>query len=206
MRERDRDQADGLRELFRPRPPRRPICFVAVEPALVHAGMLSLAAGLEAFGRSACIDRPTRADAGDELHLFPGPQGLAARELPAGGIDLIVQGNAGPRGLTGVYGQIKAVHAVCKVVRLGVIVAGSAEPEIARRCRDNLERALEHFLDTRLAHWGCLGVGEALQRAAIARTSVQQLDPGGNESREFARLAGALAGVCPEPGLLRVQH
>src|SRR5690606_6298365 len=103
------DQASGLRKLFGAAPWRRPVCFVAPDPALARVGMLSLADGLEGYGVAAYIDGGPMPRPAGGLHLFDDPRRLAEPARAAGGIDLVVQGVAGPAGITELYRQIKQI-------------------------------------------------------------------------------------------------
>lgn len=188
------DQASGLRQLFGATPWRRPVCFVATDPALARVGMLSLADGLEGFGIAAHVDGSPGSQAANGLRLFDDPRRLAEPARIAGGMDLVVQGVAGPAGLTDLYRDIKQLAGTHRVERLGVLFMGVVEPGMAERCRANLAGALDRFLGARVDVWGTLGAGRAFRRAAAAGTSVQSLDRDGDESREFDRLAAHLAG------------
>lgn len=204
MPDRRIDQASGLRRLFGAAPWRRPVCFVAPEPALARVGMLSLADGLEAFGIAAQVDGRPAMPAACTLRLFDDPRRLPEPALAEGGIDLVVQGVAGPAGITELYRQIKQLACAHRVERLGVVFVGPVEPGVGERCRANLADALDRFIGARVDIWGSLGAGRAFRRAAAAGTSVQSLDRDGAESREFDRLAGHLAGgLGPQSGPAR---
>jgi len=205
MPERRIDQASGLRRLFGAAPWRRPVCFVAPDPALARVGMLSLADGFEAHGIAAHVDGRSGASEPPALRLFDDPLRLADPARAADGIDLVVQGMAGPAGITDLYGRIKQLAAAHRVERLGVVLVGPVERAIAERCRANLVDALDRFIGVRVGMWGSLGTGRAFRRAALAGTSVQSLDRDSEESREFERLAGRLYGDAgPRSG--RVTH
>jgi len=201
MPERGIDQASGLRQLFGAAPWRRPVCFVAPDPALARVGVLSLADGLEAYGVSAEVDgRPGSAQP-RALRLFDDPRRLAGPAHLAGGIDLLVQGVAGPAGITELYRHVKQIAGTYRVERLGIVLLGPVDAGTGERCRANLAGALDRFLGARVDIWGSLGAGRAFRRAATMGTSVQSLDREGDESREFDRLAGHLAGgLAPQAG------
>lgn len=194
MPERRIDQASGLRQLFGAGPWRRPVCFVAPDPALARVGVLSLAEGLLGYGIAAQLDGRPGAPAPGALRLVDDPRRLGDPVQVAGGIDLVVQGAAGPAGLTELYRHIKQLVSGYRVERLGVVLVGPVDPGLGERCRANLADALDRFTGARVEIWGSLGAGRAFRRAAVAGTSVQSLDRDGNESREFERLAGHLAG------------
>lgn len=187
------DQASGLRRLFAATPWRRPVCFVAPEPALARVGMLSLADGLCALGIDVHVDGRPGASEG-ALRLFDDPRRIADSSRIAGGIDLVVQGAAGPAGLTEIYRQIKQLACAHPVERLAVVLVGAVEAGLAERCRMNLVDTLDRFIGARVDIWGSLGAGRMFRRAAMAGASVQSLDRDGEEGREFDRLAGRLAG------------
>ena len=195
------DQASGLRQLFGAASWRRPVCFVAPDPALARVGVLSLADGLAGYGIAASVDGRPGAQASGALRLVDDPRRLDDRTQSANGIDLVVQGIAGPAGITHLYRHIKELVGSYRVERLGVVLVGPVEPGIGERCRANLADALDRFTGARVEIWGSLGAGRAFRRAAAAGTSVQALDRDGVESREFDRLAGHLAGgVGPQAG------
>ena len=201
MLERGIDQASGLRKLFGAAPSRRPVCFMAPDAARSRVGVLSLAEGLEGYGISAQVDGRPGAHARGALRLVDDPRRLGDPAQLACGIDLVVQGVAGPTGITDLYRHIKRLVGSYRVERLGVVLVGPVDPGLGERCRANLADALDRFMGARVEIWGSLGAGRAFQRAAAAGTSVQSLDRDGDESREFDRLAGHLAGsVGPQAG------
>lgn len=199
------DQASGLRRLFGVAPRHRPVCFVAPEPALARVGMLSLADGLRAHGIDAHVDGDRCAARSGVLRLFDDPRQLGDSSRIADGIDLVVQGVAGPAGLTELYRRIKQLAASHRVERLGVVLVGTVEGGLADRCRSNLADTLDRFIGARVDIWGSLGTGCTFRRAAMAGTSVQALERDGEEGREFDRLAGRLAGGF-EPRAERLTH
>lgn len=195
------DQASGLRQLFGAAPWRRPVCFVAPDPAMARVGVLSLAEGLAGYGIAARVDGRPGAHASGALRLVDDPRRLGDPAQAAGGIDLVVQGVAGPAGITDLYRHIKELVSGYRVERLGVLLVGPVEAGVGERCRANLADALDRFTGARVEIWGSLGAGRAFRRAAAAGTSVQSLDRDGDESREFDRLAGHLAGGAgPQAG------
>src|SRR5690606_21432757 len=175
-------------------PRRRPVCFVAPEPGLARAAMLSLADGLESFGVAAAVDGRDAAPDGPALRLFDDPRRLAGPARLAGGIDLVAQGTADPAGIMELYRGIKLLASSHRIDRLAIVLAGPVEGRTAERCRANLAGALERFLDARVDAWETLGAGRLLRRAAQVGASVQALDRDGEESRAFDRLAGCFAG------------
>jgi hypothetical protein len=187
------DQASGLRRLFGAAPWRRPVCFLAPEPGLARAGVLSLADGLEGYGIAATVDGRDGAHDVRALRLFDDPDRLAG-SAGASGVDLVAQGTVDPAGITELYGRIKRTASHHRIDRLAIVLVGPLETPIAERCRANLASALERFLGVRVEAWASLGAGRVLRRAARAGASVQALDREGEESREFDRLAGHLAG------------
>lgn len=194
MREARVDQASGLRQLFGAMSWRRPVCFLAPDPALAKAGVLSLADGLASYGIAATVDGRDGTHDAPGLRLFDDPRRLDAAARLAGGIDLVMQGSADPDGITDLYRDVKRLAGAHRIDRLAIMLTGSVETRTGERCRVNLASALERFLGARVDAWAALGAGRVLRRAAQVGASVQSLDREGDESREFDRLAGHLAG------------
>ncbi len=121
------DQASGLRQLFGAAPWRRPVCFVAPEPALARVGVLSLADGLASYGIAAEVAGRSGAQESGALRLFDDPRQLAGPAHLAGGIDLLVQGVAGPAGITELYRHVKQLAATYRVERLGIVLMGPVD-------------------------------------------------------------------------------
>lgn len=192
MGECELDQASGLRRLFGAAlamPVPRPLCFVAREPALARAGMLSMVDALTAADAVACVDWADGTALSPAWRLSDDPERVAGTARAADGLDLVVQGRAGPTGITDLYGHLKQLVAKYPVARLGVLLVGQVDPGIGARCRSNLAQVLDRMTGTRIEFWSALGSAALLHQAAAAGTSVQALDPAGSESREFGRLA-----------------
>ena len=188
------DQASGLRKLFGTVPWSRPVCFLAAERSLARAGLLSLADGLESYGIAATVDGRDGAPVAPGLRLFDDPRRLEEPARLAGGIDLVVHGSADPAGITDLYRSIKQLAGSHRIDRLAIMLTEPVGTRNGERCRANLSSALDRFLGARVDAWAALGAGRLLRRAAQVGASVQSLDREGEESREFDRLAGQLAG------------
>ncbi|MEZ5727615.1 MAG: hypothetical protein R3E48_06220 [Burkholderiaceae bacterium] len=185
-----RDQASGLRQLFRADVSGDLRLLSFAESGLDRFVGTGLVQALRRRGVRADLAEttPVQGDGGGMRVIFDGA-GPADRRAGGGALSVLVVGEAAPDRLASTYAGLKRLADAGDLGHCGLLLGGAGDPVIAQTCRRNLLGAIDRFLGIHVDDWGMVPGACAPARIASTRTGADDTSGDDQVIRFFDRAA-----------------